>query len=169
MELTADEFIRLKGYDEEKARHVASLEHELEVARAEREQLRAEREQLRAENEVLKAENMQLHSYCVAGELENLFLKNCIMLSVAKIKKFVMTLDNINWWSFLRSFVTMSLPDELREKELRIIDEMMPLPMPMRTVGIEHADVVVGLAEGGATVLHHINNNEQETNDHGRE
>ena len=64
-----------------------------------------------------------------ATSLQNMYLKNYIMLSVEKIATFVKTLSSVEQYSFLRTFVTCSLPKELQAAETEMIDEIMPLPV----------------------------------------
>jgi hypothetical protein len=40
----------------------------------------------------------------------------------------MMRLKNIDRWSFLRSFIEWSLPDENRNEEKKLIEEVMVLP-----------------------------------------
>ena len=57
-----------------------------------------------------------------------MFLTNYIMLSAEKIKIFVSRLNSVDRWSFLRTFMQWTLPEELLAKELPLIDQVMPMP-----------------------------------------
>lgn len=61
-------------------------------------------------------------------EIENLYLKNCFILSLEKIKAFVKGLNSIDRWAFLRTFMHWTTPEELQAKELPLIDQVMPMP-----------------------------------------
>ena len=112
MQLDTDEFGALA--DMLSAQKTAMLEKELTALREEAAYWRKRCE---------KAEEMQAFS-----EMENLYLTKYIQLSREKIKAFVAGLESIDRWTFLRTFVELSLPEELLAKELPLIDAAMPMP-----------------------------------------
>ena len=67
-----------------------------------------------------------------AADIENLYLKNCFVLSLEKIKQFVEGLSTVERWAFLRSFVMWSMPEELKARELPMIEQVMPMPQPQQ-------------------------------------
>ena len=94
---------------------LATLEQELQRVREERDRWRGEAEMLRHQ--------------MVMSEMQNALLKKYIILSAEKIKVFVRRLNNIDHWSFLRSFMLWVLPDEYKKEEIDRIDDVMSLPM----------------------------------------
>ena len=111
MQLDTDEFSALA--DMLSAQRITAMK-ELEEARQETAYWRQRCERA----EAMKA----------VADIENLCLKNCIMLSIEKIKTFMVGLDSVDRWALLRSFVQMSLPEELKAMELPLIDKVMPMP-----------------------------------------
>ncbi len=95
----------------------------------------------------------QLEQMQVASTVENLVLKNYIMLSAEKMKVFVARLGKMEQWAFLRTFVEWSLPDELEREERAMLNKVMPLPSGFtQQVNISQAHDVI--AEGGTKIIH---------------
>ena len=112
MQLDTEEFGVLA--DMVSAQKITALKEEIEEARRDAAYWRRRCE----EAETMKA----------ATELEKMFLTNYIMLSAEKIKIFVSRLNSVDRWSFLRTFMQWTLPEELLAKELPLIDQVMPMP-----------------------------------------
>ena len=79
-----------------------------------------------------------------ASQMESIYLKNYIMLSMEKIRSFVSHLTNVDRWAFLRSFMQVSLPDELMSMELPMLEEAMPLPSLEKPLVNNHFNAPVG-------------------------
>ena len=112
MQLNTDEFGALA--DMLSAQRITALNEQLEEAQKEADYWRKRCE---------TAETMM-----AASEMENMFLKNCFILSLEKIKSFVSRLNSIDRWAFLRTFMHWTMPEELRARELPMIDKVMPMP-----------------------------------------
>ena len=68
-----------------------------------------------------------------ASQMESIYLRSYIMLSIEKIRSFVARLTSVDRWAFLRTFMQVSLPDELRSSELPMLEEAMPMPQHEKT------------------------------------
>ena len=113
------------------AQKVAQIEKELAEARKETDYWRGRCEQL----ELLQT----------ASTIENLVLKNYIMLSAGRIKKFVERLGKMEQWAFLRAFMQTTLPEELSSQEMPLLDKVMPMPDEKTSINIGQAgDINVG-------------------------
>ena len=60
--------------------------------------------------------------------MENIYLRNLLILSGERIKTFVQHLKSIERWAFLRTFVDCCLPDGHRAEQQRLMNELMALP-----------------------------------------
>lgn len=100
---------------------VACLRQKLDVVTAERDELA---EKYEAEHQRCE----ELDNQVTTAMVENAWLKNYIILSAEKIREFMMKLKSIDRWAFLRSFVTWVIPEELRNEELELVEEVMALP-----------------------------------------
>ncbi|MBR2231363.1 MAG: hypothetical protein IJ891_03250 [Prevotella sp.] len=121
MNLTSVEFASLSKEFSEKDVKISQLQ-------AENASLKKENEMLREENMQLKDHNQLLETINTAAKLNNLILKNYIILSVEKIKQFMASMSNFDRWAFLRSFVSWAVPEELKQLEQHIVDDTMKLP-----------------------------------------
>lgn len=121
MELTSVEFASLSKEFSEKDVKISQL-------LAENDSLKKENEMLRKENVKLKEYNQVLETINTATKLNNLILKNYIILSAEKIKQFLTSMCNFDRWAFLRTFVTWAVPEELKQLEQNTIDDTMALP-----------------------------------------
>ena len=92
------------------------------------EQLEKELQRERDEKCYWKARCEKSEEVMAAVKLDNLFLRNYIVLSMEKVKQFVVKLTNVGSWSFLRTFMQDVLPDELQQQELPLVNQMMPMP-----------------------------------------
>ena len=98
---------------------------ELERALAEQQ---AENARQRGEIERIKAELVEAQNVTTAKYMENICLRNLLILSGERIKSFMQHLKNIDKWAFLRTFVDCCLPDRHRVEQQRLINELMTLP-----------------------------------------
>jgi hypothetical protein len=98
-----------------------------ELERALREQ-QAENARQRDEIERMKAELVDVQNVTTARYMENIFLKNLLILSGERIKVFMQHLKNIDKWALLRTFVDCCLPDRHRAEQKQLMDELMALP-----------------------------------------
>ena len=121
MELTSLEFASLSKEFSEKDVKISQLMTENDSLKTEIGKLREENAQLRERTQFLETDN-------TATKLNNLILKNYIILSAEKIKQFMATIYNLDRWAFLRSFVTWVVPEELKQLEQHTIEDMMALP-----------------------------------------
>lgn len=121
MELTSVEFASLSKEFSEKDVKISQLQAENASLKKENEMLREENTRLMERAEFLETDN-------TATKLNNLILKNYIILSAEKIKQFMATIYNLDRWAFLRSFVTWVVPEELKQLEQHTIEDMMALP-----------------------------------------
>lgn len=115
MNLTMEEFERLTADKSLQAMKVADLERKLADKTAEIDRLRNEVERLSMAN--------------AAARLECMILKNYITLSVEKIKKFVLHLQGIERFAFLKAFLEYVLPKEHYQEQLLLVNEVMTMPV----------------------------------------
>lgn len=128
MEVSVEE---LKGINEmvsERDVRIAQLELRCTAAEQRAEELEAERQAVTEMTERLQQRVAELEQLQTAKTLECMVLKNYILLSAERIKKFFGQLEGIDRWAFLRTFLEWSLPDELRKEEMPRIDELLALP-----------------------------------------
>ena len=92
--------------------------------------LQSENDALRDELERTKAELNVARSHNESKDIENLYLKSMLHLSVERIKVFMDRLTNIDRWSFLRSFVCYTLPDQHHNEQMEVVEQVMALPQP---------------------------------------
>jgi ubiquitin C-terminal hydrolase len=111
MDMTIDEFQRLA---DEKARQAIKI--------ADLERLLAERT---VENEQLKCRLKTVEDEFSAARLEIAMLKHYIILSVEKIKTFVMRLKSLDRFAFLKTFLEDVLPKEHYSEQLLLVNEVM--------------------------------------------
>ena len=114
MDMTIDEFQRLA---DEKARQAIRI--------ADLERLLAERT---VENEQLKCRLKTVEDEFSAARLEIAMLKHYIILSVEKIKTFVMRLKSLDRFAFLKTFLEDVLPKEHYSEQLLLVNEVMRIP-----------------------------------------
>ena len=98
-----------------------------ELERALREQ-QAENARQRGEIDQLKAELVETQNVTTARYMENIYLRNLLILSGERIKSFMQHLKNIDKWAFLRTFVDCCLPDRHRAEQQQLMNELMALP-----------------------------------------
>ena len=128
MEVSVEE---LKGINEmvsERDVRIARLESRCEEAEGRAAALACDCEAAETELQLLRARVAELEQLQTAKTLECMVLKNYILLSAERIKKFFGQLEGIDRWAFLRTFLEWSLPDELRKEEMPRIDELLALP-----------------------------------------
>ena len=121
MNITSEELFTISERIGEKDKMLACYEMEIQ-------KLRTERDALLKDNAQLKERVSILEKMLAAAEMKAIMLKNYIILSAEKIKTFVATLCNIELWSFLHTFMTLSIPEEHKAVEMEMIDKVMKLP-----------------------------------------
>ena len=125
MEITIEEFQTMADDKSQQAIRIAMLEQQVKEQQEEIERLRDEVEYLRTNN--------------TAERLANLWLRNYITLSVAKIKLYLGHLPSINELAFLKTFIEFVLPKEHHQEQLQLVDEVMTLPdKPKQLTGETH-------------------------------
>jgi len=114
MNCTVDEMMALSQGISDRDVRIANLERQLKFKEEECTSLRMELDALKLDH--------------AATTIENMLLKNYIMLSVEKIRKFVSNLNNIDRFSFLKTFMEWVLPHERYTEQLKLVNEVMVLP-----------------------------------------
>ena len=83
--------------------------------------------------ERLEKEKADLLNHIRSLTIQNSMLRNILYLSVERIKEFMKHVPSFDRWAFLRTFMQVSLPDELRSSELPMLEEAMPMPQHEKT------------------------------------
>lgn len=78
--------------------------------------------------ELFKRENHELKDRMEAAEMENIYLRNYITLSVEKIKSFLKRLNSLDKVAFLKMFMEGTLPKEHYMEQLTTVNELISLP-----------------------------------------
>ena len=76
----------------------------------------------------MKVELVEAQNVTTAKYMENIYLRNLLILSGERIKSFMQHLKNIDKWAFLRTFVDCCLPDRHRAEQQQLMNELMALP-----------------------------------------
>lgn len=121
MNLSADEFLSLSTQMSDRDVRVAELEQQLQQTK----DLLVAKE---AENVALTRQLDALREAHVATEIENTYLKRCLWLSWAKIKKFMSRIHDIQLLAFLQTFMIKTVSEEMGAKALEAINEAVQLP-----------------------------------------
>ena len=121
MEISIEELNALSDRTGAMQVRIAKLERELDEQRAENNRQRKEIEQMKKEME-------EVQSITTARYMENIYLRNLLILSGERIRSFMMRLKSIDKWAFLRTFVDCCLPDRHRAEQQRLMNELMALP-----------------------------------------
>lgn len=100
---------------------IAELERALSEQKAENARQQGEIERMKVE--LVEAQNVTTAKY-----MENIYLRNLLILSGERIKSFMQHLKNIDKWAFLRTFVDCCLPDRHRAEQQQLMNELMALP-----------------------------------------
>ena len=116
MDLTIDEFQRLSDDKSMQSMRIADLERRL-----------AEKTK---ENAMLKDRVKCLEMANTAEKIKNIILRNCITLSVEKVRLFVKHLNGIDRFAFLKTFLEFVLPNEYYQEQLLLVNEVMTMPEP---------------------------------------
>ncbi len=119
--MSIEEFSSLSSKMEDRMVRIAELERQLAEEKAHSREVEEENRALNEEIVWIKAQRDE-------AKFVNEYLRHYIILSAEKIREFMMRLKNIDRWSFLRSFIEWSLPDEYRNEEKKLIEEVMVLP-----------------------------------------
>ena len=121
MNLSADEFLSLSTQLSDRDVRVAELEKQLKQVS----DLLVVKE---AENVALAQRLSELEQAQMATEIENTYLKRCLWLSWAKIKKFMSRIHDIQLLAFLQTFMIKTVSEEMGTKALEAINEAVQLP-----------------------------------------
>lgn len=121
MDITIEELNALT--EQMSTMRVKIAEYELKLA--EKDNALAEKDEMICQ---LDDENKQLKEAQKNLDLENSFLRNIIMLSGERIKEFMKRVKGIERWAFLRTFLEWTIPDRLRNEQMKLLDEVMALP-----------------------------------------
>lgn len=130
MEISIEDFMRLS---DEKAKHL------LQIA-----ELQRQVACLQTENQMLKDRVGFLETSNAAAQVANFVLSNCIMLSVERIKAFVLRLNGIEKFSFIKTFLEYGLAQEHRREQLDVLDQVMVLPDEPKKMGETHNHFAAG-------------------------
>ena len=103
-------------------------------------QLEKDLAEQRKETDYWRSRCEQLDLLQTASTIENLVLKNYIMLSAGRIKQFVARLGKLEQWAFLRAFMQTTLPEELTAQEMPLLDKVMPMPDEKSSINIENIE-----------------------------
>lgn len=121
MEISIEELNELS--DRTAAMKVRITELEREVDKKAAESARKSEEIVRLRAELEEARNVSAANY-----VENIYLRNLLILSGERIRSFVSHLKNVEKWAFLRTFVECCLPDRHRAEQQQLMNEVMSLP-----------------------------------------
>lgn len=121
MEISIEELNALSDRTGAMQVRIAELERALSEQQAENARQRTEIEQMKSA--LTEAQNVTTARY-----MENIYLRNLLILSGERIKSFMQHLKNIDKWAFLRTFVDCCLPDRYRAEQQQLMNELMALP-----------------------------------------
>ena len=121
MEISIEELHALSDRTGAMQVRIAELEREL------REQ-QAENARQSVEMERIKEELVEVQNISTAKDMENLYLRNLLILSGERIKSFMQHLTNIDKWALLRTFVDYCLHDQHRAEQQQLMNELMAPP-----------------------------------------
>ena len=121
MEISIEELNALSDRTGAMQVRIAELERALSEQKAENARQQGEIERMKVE--LVEAQNVTTAKY-----MENIYLRNLLILSGERIKSFMQHLKNIDKWAFLRTFVDCCLPDRHRAEQQQLMNELMALP-----------------------------------------
>lgn len=121
MEISIEELNALSDRTGAMQVRIAELERALSEQKAENVRQQGEIERMKVE--LVEAQNVTTAKY-----MENIYLRNLLILSGERIKSFMQHLKNIDKWAFLRTFVDCCLPDRHRAEQQQLMNELMALP-----------------------------------------
>ena len=103
---------------------------QVRIAELERALCEQKAENVRQQGEIerMKVELVEAQNVTTAKYMENIYLRNLLILSGERIKSFMQHLKNIDKWAFLRTFVDCCLPDRHRAEQQQLMNELMALP-----------------------------------------
>ena len=103
---------------------------QVRIAELERALCEQKAENVRQQGEIerMKVELVEAQNVTTAKYMENIYLRNLLILSGERIKSFMQHLKNIDKWAFLRTFVDCCLPDRHRAEQQQLMNELMSLP-----------------------------------------
>jgi len=121
MEISIEELNALSDRTGAMQVRIAELERALSEQKAANARQQGEIERMKVE--LVEAQNVTTAKY-----MENIYLRNLLILSGERIKSFMQHLKNIDKWAFLRTFVDCCLPDRHRAEQQQLMNELMALP-----------------------------------------
>ena len=121
MEISIEELNALSDRTGAMQVRIAELERALTQQQDENTRLRGEMDQMKMQ--LVETQNASTMNY-----MENIYLRNLLILSGERIKTLVQHLKSIERWAFLRTFVDCCLPDGHRAEQQRLMNELMALP-----------------------------------------
>ena len=121
MDISIEEFNVLSDRTVALQVRIAELERALAEQQAENTRQRGEIERMKVELKLAQSAN-------TASYMENIYLRNLLILSGERIRSFMQHLKNIDKWALLRTFVECCLPDRHRAEQQQLMNELMTLP-----------------------------------------
>ena len=151
MDISISEFQALTNERVTQTMRTAELERRLAEKTDECEKLRGEVEHLKLEN--------------TAAQIENIWLKNYITLSVERIRGFVKQLRTIDRFAFLKTFLECVLPREHYQEQQMLVNEVLTLPEEQKPQVRETHNHYVTMTGSSATYTENNNAPDQTNKD----
>ena len=137
MEISIEDFTKLSAEQSRREVQIAKLEMELHAQKVKYEgiitAMAEERETLLTDNIYLKEKLSQMEASYENVRFENRWMRQYILLSVERVKRFFTRMRSIEMLSAVKTFVMDVMPENASPEQIAFASQMMQLPMTEET------------------------------------